>query len=258
LLTGPHADRRAVGSHSETVDFVHQFRSSEHAHDYAWEGALDTATRATEKIVRAALGGAVQRRPGRRASRVTPLLSGRHAAARGAAVAKAPASRKARCATISAGRLQAITGAAHPLLMLAHALAQAKAGDLILVAAFGQGCDALLFEVTDVIGALPARGGVEGALARRQGGNQLTSAFSPSTTTSPWSAACAPRPTRATPLTTLYRNRDMITGLIGGRCRNCGTLQFPRGRYCVNPKVQCARQPGRPVRFQTRSAKVMS
>ena len=28
---------RLVGSHSETVDFVHQFRSSERAHDYAWE-----------------------------------------------------------------------------------------------------------------------------------------------------------------------------------------------------------------------------
>jgi uncharacterized OB-fold protein len=41
---------------------------------------------------------------------------------------------------------------------------------------------------------------------------------------------------KATPLTTLYRNRDMVTGLVGGKCRSCGTLQFPKGRYCVNPK----------------------
>ena len=47
--------------------------------------------------------------------------------------------------------------------MLVAALEKAKPGELILVAAFGQGCDALLFEVTDAIAALPPRGGVRGA-----------------------------------------------------------------------------------------------
>jgi uncharacterized OB-fold protein len=33
----------------------------------------------------------------------------------------------------------------------------------------------------------------------------------------------------------LYRNRDMIQGLVGGKCRQCGTIQYPRQHYCVNP-----------------------
>ncbi|MFZ4760955.1 MAG: Zn-ribbon domain-containing OB-fold protein, partial [Burkholderiaceae bacterium] len=40
---------------------------------------------------------------------------------------------------------------------------------------------------------------------------------------------------KATALTVLYRNRDMIEGLVGGKCRACGTVQYPRQRYCVNP-----------------------
>ena len=38
-----------------------------------------------------------------------------------------------------------------------------------------------------------------------------------------------------TPLSSLYRNRRMLTGFIGGQCRKCGTLQFPKLNVCVNP-----------------------
>jgi uncharacterized OB-fold protein len=30
------------------------------------------------------------------------------------------------------------------------------------------------------------------------------------------------------------RHRD-VTGFVGGRCRHCGTVQFPRAGACVNP-----------------------
>ena len=59
------------------------------------------------------------------------------------------------------------TGVAHPLVMLVAALEKAKAGDRILVVGFGQGADALLFEVTPEIAKLPARLGVKGHLARK-------------------------------------------------------------------------------------------
>jgi len=58
------------------------------------------------------------------------------------------------------------TGAAHPLVMLVQALEEAKPGDKILVASFGQGSDALLFEVTEKIEKLPARRGITGSLKR--------------------------------------------------------------------------------------------
>src|SRR5690606_38179956 len=59
-------------------------------------------------------------------------------------------------------------GTAHALLMLVHALQEAKPGDKILVASFGQGCDALVFEATESLAALPPRLGVTGYLARRK------------------------------------------------------------------------------------------
>ena len=40
---------------------------------------------------------------------------------------------------------------------------------------------------------------------------------------------------KQTGMTTLYRNKDMILSLFGGKCRTCGTLQFPKSNICVNP-----------------------
>ena len=41
---------------------------------------------------------------------------------------------------------------------------------------------------------------------------------------------------KGTPLTVLYRNRDMIQGLVGGKCRNCGTRAVPaRAATASNP-----------------------
>ena len=45
---------------------------------------------------------------------------------------------------------------------------------------------------------------------------------------------------RQTGLTTLYRNREMVLGLIGGKCSKCGTLQFPKSNVCVNPNCHAA------------------
>ena len=36
-------------------------------------------------------------------------------------------------------------------------------------------------------------------------------------------------------MTTLWRKRKMITGLVGGICRDCGTPQYPKMDICVNP-----------------------
>ena len=244
---------RLVGAHSETVDFVHQFRSSERAHDYAWEERW-IRDEGYMKIVPAALG-ALFKASGVDPATVThfcmPCTLSR--------VLPGIAKRAGIAETAVRDNLAAVcgdTGAAHPLLLLAHALEDAKAGDRILVAAFGQGCDALLFEVTEALAALPARSGVKGALARRkEESNYLRFlAFNDHIALERGMRAEADK---GTPLTTLYRNRDMVTGLVGGRCRNCGTLQFPRGRYCVNPKCNALdSQDDQP--FSDVQAKVMS
>ena len=244
---------RLVGAHSETVDFVHQFRSSERAHDYAWEERW-IRDEGYMKLVPAALA-ALFKKTGVAPAAVThfclpctlPRVVPGVAKRAGIAESAVRDNLAAACGD---------TGAAHALVMLAHALAHAKPGELIAVAAFGQGCDALLFEVTGAIGALPARGGVDGALARRkeEANYPRFLAFNDHIALERGMRAEADK---GTPLTTLYRNRDMITGLVGGRCRNCGTLQFPRGRYCVNPKCNALdSQDAHP--FSDAPAKVMS
>jgi len=60
------------------------------------------------------------------------------------------------------------TGVAHSMVMFISALEEAKPGDKILVASFGQGSDAVLFQVTDNIKKLPARLGIKGSLANRK------------------------------------------------------------------------------------------
>jgi hydroxymethylglutaryl-CoA synthase len=37
------------------------------------------------------------------------------------------------------------------------------------------------------------------------------------------------------PFSAIHRNRDHALGLIGGRCRRCGTFQLPKSRICVAP-----------------------
>ena len=242
-----------VGAHSETVDFVPQFRAHDRAHDYAWEERW-IRDEGYMKIVPRTIG-ALLKATGTEAaavsafclpctlSRVVPGIAKRLGIADGAV--------RDNLAAVCGD-----TGAAHPLVMLVQALEDAKPGDLILVAAFDSGCDALLFRVTDAITALPARRGVKGSLARRkeEAIYQRYLAFNDLVALERGMRAEADK---GTPLSLLYRNRDMITSLIGGRCRACGTAQYPRGRYCVNPQCNALdSQDDQP--FADRPASVMS
>jgi uncharacterized OB-fold protein len=58
-------------------------------------------------------------------------------------------------------------------------------------------------------------------------------------------------------MTVLYRNRDMVQGLVGGKCRNCGTVQYPSQRYCVNPQCNALDSQDE-YAFAERAGKVLS
>jgi hydroxymethylglutaryl-CoA synthase len=218
---------RLLGTVTDTVDFIAQFRASGRSHDYAWEERW-VRDEGYAKIVPAALArlwSVTGANPAEVAHFCLPSTLGRI----GATVAK----RAGIADTAVRDTLAAQcgdTGAAHPLVMLIHALEQAKVGEKIVVIGFGAGCDALLFEVT----APFAGAGVTATLAyRREEANyQKFLAFNG---TVAMEHGMRSEVDKGTPLTSLYRNRDMVLGLIGGRCRACNTLQFPRARYCVNP-----------------------
>ncbi len=127
------------------------------------------------------------------------------------------------------------TGAAHPLLMLVAALEQAKPGDGILLAGFGQGCDALYFKVTEQITKLAPREGVKGSLENKKSIDNYMKFLKFRDLIEPEMGIRAEAPTQ-TAMTVLWRKRKMITGLVGGKCRDCGTAQYPKMDVCVNPK----------------------
>jgi 3-hydroxy-3-methylglutaryl CoA synthase/uncharacterized OB-fold protein len=124
------------------------------------------------------------------------------------------------------------TGVAHPLLMLGDALERAAAGEVIVVAGFGQGCDALVLRATGRPATTGA--GCRGALAAGAAdGEYLRFLSNCGLVELDWGAR-AERDNRTAQTVAWRRHRDLL-GFVGGRCSRCGTVQFPRTRACVNP-----------------------
>lgn len=125
-------------------------------------------------------------------------------------------------------------GTAHALIMLADALENAKPGEIIVIAGFGQGCDALMFRTTDAITSKRPGMGVSGFMKRRSAEANYNKflAFNGLMTLD---HGLRGEVDKQTALTALYRNKEMLTALIGGKCRKCGTVQFPKSNVCVNP-----------------------
>lgn len=116
-----------------------------------------------------------------------------------------------------------------PLLLLAAALEQAEPGDLILLAAYGTGADAFLFEATGQVPRLRAEAPVARALRQ---GRELQSysrylSFRGILPTLPG------EPFRTFPSTAAYwREQASLLRFHGSRCRHCGTVTTPLNRIC--------------------------
>jgi hydroxymethylglutaryl-CoA synthase len=130
-------------------------------------------------------------------------------------------------------------GTAHPLVLLAAALEDSKPEDNIVVTSWGSGGDALLFRATEKVGSLTNnRKGVKKALASK---NMLTNYAKYSSFRSVGSVDLGMRaetgvPWDQKPLS--WRNRKSLLGLVGSRCKKCGTPQYPAQRVCVNPSCK--------------------
>jgi len=125
-------------------------------------------------------------------------------------------------------------GTAHPFVMLARELEQAKPGDKLLVAGYGQGADALLFEVTENIKNLSGRSPISRNLARKKVEETYTKWLQFNELIDTEMGARAEVSNR-TSVSILWRYRKLILGFVGGRCKECGTPQIPSERICVNP-----------------------
>ncbi|MDY7032666.1 MAG: OB-fold domain-containing protein [Thermodesulfobacteriota bacterium] len=127
------------------------------------------------------------------------------------------------------------TGTSNPLMLLVAALEDAKAGDNIVVVSFGNGSDALLFKVTDEIEKIKAdRRGIKKHLAARR---ELASyeKFVSFRNTIPVEKGIRGDTMAPTALSELWRSRRQVLGLVGSKCKKCGTPQFPAQLVCVKP-----------------------
>jgi 3-hydroxy-3-methylglutaryl CoA synthase len=235
LRIGHGADGIAevLGHASLLADFVDHYRESGAAFDYAleerWvrdEGYLKLVPRAVSTALQSA---------GLQAADV------RHFVAQGPHRFTTAAARAAGIAAESvADDLHAVagdTGTAHALLLLAGALEKARAGEVIVVAGFGQGCDAIVLRATGRAAGAPPKRGLTAALSHGLADREYVRYLANSGLIEMDWGMRAERDNRTAQAAAWRKHRD-VTAFIGGRCSTCGTVQFPKSLACVNPSCR--------------------
>jgi 3-hydroxy-3-methylglutaryl CoA synthase len=231
LVGDGSAAARLLAQAARTADFVDHFRSQDNPYDYQWEerwirdaGYMMMVPPVIARCLKDAGVAATDI-----AIFCMPAMQSRiaHAVAKAAGIAE-----EAVCDPLHGGLGD--TGAAHPLVLLVAALERAKPGQKILLVGFGQGADALLFEVTPHIAAQPKRLGLAGHLARRKE-DTAYGRFLAFNDLIELERGMRSETDKNTPLSAMWRNREVVTSFIGGKCSKCGTLQLPRTDICVNP-----------------------
>jgi uncharacterized OB-fold protein len=213
------------------MDFVDHFRGEAAEYDYGWEERWirdEGYVKIVPPALKAALSGSKLKGSDIQHFIMPSLM---------AAVPKQMAKAVGIAETAVRDSLSAKlgdTGAAHPLMMLVHALEDAKPGDNVMVVAFGQGVDVLIFQVTPDLAKLPKRMALSGWLERRKEEKNYMKYLSFNDLL-PIEKGMRAEFDKKTAMSILWRKRDMLYGLVGGKCRTCKTVQFPRSQICVNP-----------------------
>ena len=121
------------------------------------------------------------------------------------------------------------TGVAFAPMQLAAALETARSGDRILVVNYGDGAEALSFQVTDSIEKLEDRRGVSWHLARRRAISSYDKYLKARSLDSrEWETGGDP----GLSATVHFRERDEDISFCGQKCLQCSAVQFPNQRIC--------------------------
>ncbi len=240
-----------LGAHSVSLDFVDHYRGSGKKFDYTWEERW-VRDEGYSKIIPAAVTGLFEKL-GIGIEDVDRLVFPCFFMAERRKIGKKLGADPEKI-TDNLHEVCGECGAAHPLVMLSHTLEQAAPGERILLAGFGQGCDALYFKVTDEIRKLPARNGIIESLANKRKVEQYTKFLKFRELIECETGIRAEAPTQ-TAMTVVWRERKMLQGLVGGICSSCGTPQFPKMDVCVNPDCR-AHHTQTDYEFADRPAKV--
>jgi 3-hydroxy-3-methylglutaryl CoA synthase len=219
------------GFHSLSYDFVDRWRGEADAYPHVWESRFIRDVGYTKFIPEAISGLLTKCNLNIKdiAKVVYPCLYAREYAAIGRRLGADPAQ-------IQQEMLSTIgdTGTAHPLMMLVAALEDAKPGDKIILASYGNGSDALLLQVTEEIEKVRDRRGIKRHLAAKK---ELPSyeKYISFRSVVPVETGIRGQEIAFTQLSTMWRDHSAIFALHGSKCKRCGTPQFPPQRVCVKP-----------------------
>ena len=242
-----------VGSHSVSCDFPDRVRGAGKPLGRSWEerwvrdeGLLGLLPEAVSAYL-----GRCGLEPGAFSKVVLPVASGRDAARVARALGISP-----EAPVDPLGEAVGDTGAAHPLLLLCRALEEAEPGDEVLVVGFGSGVDVLHLRATDAVRSFRPRRTVDELLkmGRDLGSYERYAAFRELLAVE---TGMRGELQAETPMSVLWRHRRTVLGLVGSRCRRCGTPQFPPQRVCANAGCRAVDEM-EPYPFADQSCRVFS
>lgn len=228
FVTGPDSEAaaRLLGRASATTELLDVWRLPEERFAKQWEerfGAEVLGPVLVETATRALKDAGVE--PSELSQVILDATNAR-------AAAGLPRALRLKPEQLADGLEQSVgrAGAAHAGLLLAHALDTAKPGDRILVTSLADGCEALLFEVTQRIAAARPRHTVSAWIASKRDDLAYNSwlkwrgilPFEPPRRPDPERPAAPP----------MRRHEHWKMGFEGARCTRCQTVHLPPQRVC--------------------------
>lgn len=146
------------------------------------------------------------------------------------------------------------TGAAFPLVLLVAALEEAKAGDRLLLAGYGDGAD--VFSIIVKSGAGSVQDGRRGVRKHVESKRSLKTYDEYARWRELMTTAAARRPPLPTPsVSALWRETDKNIRLHASRCKSCGYLQYPPQRVCIKCMTKDSFEP---VRLSDKKAEIFT
>jgi 3-hydroxy-3-methylglutaryl CoA synthase len=242
---------KLVGAASVTDSFVDHFRATGEKYEYFWEERWvrdEGYAKLAPAAIKAALANANLGIDSINHFVMPSLL-------RGAADAVAKVVKFTGAIAPGLENGVGYAGTAQAALMFANVLETAKPGEKILLVGFGQGADALIFEVTDAITTLPKRRGVSGSIADGLPTDSYLRMLSFYDGIELEWGMRAEKPGK-TQLTEQYRSAFQLEGFVAGECAACGTVQFPQLQLCV--KCQAPKTQFKQVTLADKPAKVLT
>ena len=248
-----HVLAEYLGTGTVSADFVDHFRKTGEDIDYHWEERWvrdEGIAKLAPQAIQAAL-----KQAGVQAAQIDHFIFPSSFAMMDAQLAK-------RCGIRAEALVNALldtvgdTGVPHALLLLAHVLERASAGQHILVAQFGSGAQALVFRVTDAIKSFSPAKGVSQWLAAGVEESNYTKFLSFKDQLR-MERGMRGEQDKKTALTTAWRHRSALLGLVAGKCSVTGSVHFPPSRLSYD-QGKPLQDTQRPYKLAERQATVLS